>query len=227
MRTGQLADASGYSVQQVRKLERAGVIPPARRATNGYREYVEVHLTCLVGYRLAAQAIGPVEAKNVLVDLHTDPSSFLERIDQASAALHRERRELSLARRAVRDIAEEPLLDPRPTDAMSVGELAGALGVRTSTLRHWEAERLLTPERDASGARTYRPVDVRDARLVQQLRHAGHRIGPLRALLPVLRESNTWDSLLDERERSIADRSLALLRAGAVLVDVLDAHQTP
>ena len=37
MRTAQLSRASGYSVQQVRDLERLGVIPPAAREQNGYR----------------------------------------------------------------------------------------------------------------------------------------------------------------------------------------------
>lgn len=224
MLTGQLAARSGYSAQQVRKLEQAGVLPAARRAANGYREYDEVHLACLAGYRLAAQAVGPVEARNIVVDLHTDTAAFLERIDRASAALHQERMELDVARRAVREIAEEPLLDARPQDAMTIGELAGALGLRTSTLRHWEAERLLAPTRDAHGARTYRPSDVRDARFIHQLRRAGHRIAPLRALLPILRDTVGWTSVLDERQRDIEARSLALLRAGATLVGLLGDH---
>ena len=37
LRTADVARATGYSLQQVRDLERLGVIPPAERAGNGYR----------------------------------------------------------------------------------------------------------------------------------------------------------------------------------------------
>lgn len=91
--------------------------------------------------------------------------------------------------------------------------------MRASALRHWEAEGLLAPGRDAHGARRYSPTDVRDARLIHQLRQAGYRIEPLRALLPQLRESG-WDEQLAEREASITARSVALFRAGAFLKEL-------
>ena len=37
--TSGLAAASGYSVQQVRDLERLGVTPPAKRQPNGYHHF--------------------------------------------------------------------------------------------------------------------------------------------------------------------------------------------
>jgi hypothetical protein len=67
-------------------------------------------------------------------------------------------------------------------------ELADVLGVQPSTLRHWDAEGLVVPDRTASRSeRTYSPSDVRDARIVHQLRMAGYRIGPLKDLMPQLR----------------------------------------
>ncbi|WP_234320181.1 MerR family transcriptional regulator [Streptomyces sp. SBT349] len=50
---------------------------------------------------------------------------------------------------------------------MSISELAAALGVRPSTLRHWHAEALVTPDRDpVRRTRRYTPAQVRDARIV-------------------------------------------------------------
>ena len=82
---------------------------------------------------------------------------------------------------------------------MSVGELAIAPGAQPCTLRHWEAERLLSPACSRNGARTYSPVDVRDAPLIHQLRQAGHRINPLRDLLPTLQTGDAWAEVLAGR----------------------------
>lgn len=215
MRTVDVARAAGCSVQQVRKLEANGVLPPAERAPSGYRRYDDAHLTCLRAYQELATAVGPGEARELVRAARTDPAAYLARLDAAHAGLHRERHELALAREAVRAIAAEPVADVRPDDAMTVGELAEALGIRTSALRHWETEGLLAPGRDRHGARTYRPDEVRDARLVHQLRRAGYRIEPLRELLPRLHGGDGWDERLAEREDGILRRSRALL-AGAV-----------
>src|SRR5690606_20206511 len=115
--------------------------------------------------------------------------------------------------------------DVRPSDAMSISELAAALGVRPSTLRHWEAEDLVVPDRDpARGTRRYTPAQVRDARIVHQLRKAGYRIAPLRALIPQLRRARRLadvTSALAARDADIAARSKALLDGAAALSVVL------
>jgi len=108
---------------------------------------------------------------------------------------------------------------------MGISELAAALGVQPSTLRHWDAEGLVVPGRAAAGgARRYSPGEVREARIVHQLRMAGYRIAPLRALMPELRRARRWDevmSTLAGRDASIDARSAALLAAAASLSAVI------
>ncbi|MFC8527465.1 MerR family transcriptional regulator [Nocardia sp. NPDC057227] len=224
--TAQLARRADCSVQHVRDLERTGVLPPARRAGNGYRRYGDIHLRCLLGYRALAAAIGPVAAKELLRALHRDPpDAVLARLDAAHAGLHRERAELAEATAAAAAVAAEPVPDPRPADAMGIAELAAALGVRASALRHWEAEGLIGPGRDRGGARRYTPAQVRDARIVHQLRAAGYRIGAVRAVLAGLPRGGTAAvaAALAARERDIAARSLALLGAAAALAPLCGA----
>ena len=217
MRTIDVARRAGCSVQQVRKLEAAGVLPPTTRSISGYRRWDDIHVASLLAYQQLTGAIGPVEARLLVRDAHRDQTAMLTRLDAAHARLHQERRELELARHAVESISAEPLHDIDPADSMSVGVLAVALGVRPSTLRHWEAEQLLSPGRSTTGARVYSPTDVRDARLIHQLRQAGHRITPLRALLPTLRTTGSWNEILTERDQSIHTRSRALLDASHAL----------
>lgn len=221
MRTAEVARLAGYSVQQVRNLERDGVLPAASRTASGYRSYGEIHLRSALAYRALAPAVGPVEAKKIVRVLHRDPlPEVLALLDAAHAGLDAERADLRDAREAVRVISGEPIEDVRGSDSMSVSELASALGVRPSTLRHWDTERLVVPGRDQRGTRRYTPSQVRDARIVHQLRLAGYRVAPLRALMPELRRSRRLEdvaSALAARDAGITARSRALFDGTAAL----------
>ncbi|MBN6039548.1 MerR family transcriptional regulator [Amycolatopsis sp. 195334CR] len=222
LNTATVARRAGCSVQQVRNLERDGVLPPAARTDSGYRLYREVHVRCALAYRALAAGSGPVEAKKIMRAAHRDPGDALARLDAAHARLHTERLDLRLAEEAAEAISAEPLLDVRAADAMSVSELAAALGVRPSTLRHWDAEGLVVPDRDETrGARrVYSPAQVRDARIVHQLRGAGYRVGPLRTLMPQIRLGRRGEDLravLAARQTAITARSRALLDGAAAL----------
>ncbi|MFE2146360.1 MerR family transcriptional regulator [Streptomyces sp. NPDC059456] len=226
LRTVDVARRTGYSVQQVRNLERDGVLPPAERSAAGYRVHAEVHVQSALAYRSLAVGTGPVEAKRILRALHEGPEArLLALLDAVHARLDRERTQLALAREAAARISAEPIADVRPADAMGVSELAAALGVRASTLRHWDAEGLVVPDRlPPRGTRRYTPAQVRDARIVHQLRGAGYRVGPLRALLPDLRSGHrreAVESALAAREAGIATRSRALLDASAAIRAIL------
>lgn len=143
-------------------------------------------------------------------------------LDDLHARLARERHDLHTAKEAVAAIRDEPLNALHPTDAMTISELSEALGVTTATLRHWEAEGLVTPDRSDSGnARRYSPAQVRDVRIVHQLRQAGHRIPQLRRLLPNLHLDGDLRAALHAHEGQLHARSRALLKAAATLDRIL------
>ncbi|MFJ4837094.1 MerR family transcriptional regulator [Streptomyces sp. NPDC088746] len=232
MRTVDVARRAGYSVQQIRNLERDGVLPPATRTASGYRVHGETHVHSALAYRALAAATGPVEAKRIMRAVHARPlGEALALLDAAHARLDRERTDLELAKEAVTAISAELIEDVRPSDSMGVSELAAALGVRPSTLRHWDAEGLAVPDRvPPRGTRRYAPAQIRDARVVHQLRGAGYRIEPLRALMPSLRRGSGREEVaatLTARDASIAARSRALLDAAVPLAAVLTLRQDP
>lgn len=226
LRSADLASRSGYSVQQVRKLEREGVLPAASRTAASYRQFTEVHLHALTAYRFLARALGPVVAKQFLRGVHDAPiTDTLARLDAAHAQLTAERAELGIAREVAQHIAREPIANVRDSDWLSVGELASALGVRTSTLRFWDSEGLVVPDRGPVGrARRYSPEQARDARIVHQLRAVGQPVESVRALLPALRAGRRradLDTAFAARESDITRRSLALLDAASSLRQLL------
>jgi DNA-binding transcriptional MerR regulator len=201
-------------VQQVRDLERLGVIPPAVRAANGYRAYAAAHVRALRAYRGLASAAGPVDARRLLATTfagaRADPAGPGARLADAAAAigavhvrLARERDEALRAREALRAIQAEaaaasdtePDADPtdaapdRAGDTMTITELAAALGVRTSTLRFWEQEGLAVPDRVTTlRARQYGTGAIQEARIVAALRSSGYGIPAVRDVVATLRQ---------------------------------------
>ncbi|MGW7067300.1 MerR family transcriptional regulator [Streptomyces sp. NPDC054855] len=234
LRTVDVARESGYSVQQVRDLERLGVIPPAARSSNGYRSYAPVHVHALRAYRGLASAVGPVLARQTLTELRT---VTIEVAAAAVSAVHvrlaREREEVLRAQEALRAIRAEAHTGEfeHAGDAMTVTELAGALGVRTSTLRFWEQEGLLAPERVTTlRARRYGLAAIRAARIVAALRGAGYGIPAVRDIMGSLHEFDgpgEAQIVLRQRLDQIARRTVALLHAGTDLAAVVTSAQNP
>ncbi|MEU3661437.1 MerR family transcriptional regulator [Streptomyces sp. NPDC032940] len=235
LRTVDVARESGYSVQQVRDLERLGVIPPATRAGNGYRSYTAVHVQALRAYRGLAHAVGPVEARRTLAELRTGPiAKAASAVGAVHVRLARERDEALRAQEALRAIRTEADTGEfeHEGDAMTITELAGALGVRPSALRFWEEEGLVVPERVTSlRARRYGLSAIRAARIVAALRASGYGIPAVRDVIGSLHGLEGREEaqrVLGRRLDQIAERTVALLRAGTDLAAVvMSAEDAP
>ncbi|MBO0852554.1 MAG: MerR family transcriptional regulator [Nocardia sp.] len=232
MNTAAVAAASGYSVQQVRDLEALGVTPPASRSPNGYRRFTAEHVRALQAYRDLALAVGPVDARRAMRDFRLLPR------DQAAALicgfhtrLNDEREQALAARLALESIRAEATIEAAPVDAdsMTIIELSQALGIRASTLRFWEKAGLVAPERvatPAGTARRYPLAAIREARITVALRAGGYRIPDVQKAIAAIRDLNeVSDPLvaLDTRLEVIAQRALALLRAGTLIARMIDS----
>ncbi|WP_017626515.1 MerR family transcriptional regulator, partial [Nocardiopsis chromatogenes] len=224
---------SGYSAQQIRDLEAQGVIPPAPRAANGYRTYSPEHVRDLRAYRDLAAAVGPVIARRTMRRIRASAyDEAAAAITSLHTALGREREEALAARHALLAIGAEASSDAEPSagDVMTISELAGALGVRASTLRFWEKCGLVAPERvttRAGAARRYPLAAAREARITAALRTAGYRIPDVQRTIASVRGIEGLDeplAVLETRIDAIADRMVALLRAGAALSEVIAAR---
>ncbi|MFD0166677.1 MerR family transcriptional regulator [Streptomyces decoyicus] len=234
LRTVDVARESGYSVQQVRDLERLGVIPAAARSSNGYRSYTPLHVHALRAYRGLAGAVGPVAARQLLAELRTGATAeAASAVNEVHVRLAREREETLRAQRALRAIQAEADTGEfeQERDAMTITELAEALHVRPSTLRFWEQEGLVTPERVTSlRARRYGLSAIRAARIVVALRGAGYGIPAVREAMDSLQRLDGLEEtqhILRHRVDQIATRTMALLRAGSDLATVVASAQDP
>lgn len=216
---------AGYSTQQVRDLERLGAIPPAQRSANGYRRYDHRHVVALRAYRALAAAAGPVLARQLMPVLLTGTvDEAAERIDELHAAIARGRSQLREARSGLVAVLVEKGEVFEERDAMTIGELAQALDVRPSALRHWEREGLVRPDR-ASPVRHYGAGAIAEARIVAALRSGGYRIPAIARILDQLRSQGLTAEareLLDQRLAELTRRSIALLDAAGHLHEFLN-----
>ncbi|MCI1017318.1 MerR family transcriptional regulator [Microbacterium sp. C5A9] len=66
---------------------------------------------------------------------------------------------------------------------MSIGEVATAVGLPTNVLRHWESMKLLSPERDAGGRRTYDEDQIVRIAVIQRSKGAGMTLEQIGVML--------------------------------------------
>lgn len=160
------------------------------------------------------------DAAALITGLHGRLAAERERLVRAQDALH-----------AIQADAVSPAPAPAPErdGAMTITELASALGVRTSTLRFWEKEGLVTPQRLTSlQVRLYDQGSIRALRIVAALRGAGYRIPAIREILASLDdvdERDTTGRIVEQRIDDLARRTVALLEAGADIAHIITSRR--
>ncbi|MDX3715128.1 MerR family transcriptional regulator [Streptomyces europaeiscabiei] len=222
LRPVDLARLCGVSTQQIRNYEEAGVLPPVPRTDSGYRVFGDAHRRALLTYRALSKGYGAVAATRIMRTVHEgDVPGALALVDAEHAALHAERVSLRATSEALRKLAGEPPEDDVPGTDLLIGEVAALLGVRTSTLRVWEAAGLLSPHRErATGYRQYTPEEVRDARFILALRRNHYLLDHIRPVLEDLRHEGGTDALrtaVTARRTTLTTRTAAMLEGAGHL----------
>ncbi|MEU1557487.1 MerR family transcriptional regulator [Streptomyces scabiei] len=222
LRPVDLARLSGVSTQQIRNYEAAGVLPPVPRTASGYRVFGDAHRRALLTYRALSKGYGAVAATRIMRTVHEgDVPGALALVDEAHAALHTERVALRATAEALRTLAGEPPEEDVPGTDLLIGEVAALLGVRTSTLRVWEAAGLLAPRRErGTGYRHYTADEVRDARFILALRRSHYLLDQIRPVLEDLRDEGGTEALrtaVTTRHTALTARTTAMLEGAGRL----------
>ncbi|WP_433716415.1 TioE family transcriptional regulator [Nocardia sp. CA-084685] len=221
MRPIDLAREHGLSAQAIRNYDAAGILPATERSETGYRRYTPLHAQALRTFLALRCGHGHQRAMAIMCAINGgDIESAYRLIDAAHVAILAERDTRTEVATALTALSAPTRISGRP---LTVGELARRLGVHPATLRTWETEGILRPERDrATGYREYGPDCVRDAEIVRQLRRGGYRLRQVAQFLDSLREAGGTEALsafLDSWQDRITTRSRNLL-AGAAQLDV-------
>ncbi|SDK37526.1 TioE family transcriptional regulator [Nonomuraea jiangxiensis] len=222
-----LARGHGLSTQAVRNYEEAGILPAAGRTPHGYRTYTPRHAQALGAFLALVPGHGHRTATSIMQAVNRGAvEDALRLIDESHAQLLDDRRTLQAVEAALRDLAPVP----QERGDTFIGPLARRLGLRPATLRKWERAGLVRPSRDPlTGYRVYSAADVRDARLVHQLRRGGYLLEQIAPLIAQVRAAGgvapLEATLLDWHAR-LSARSRAMLAGAAALNAYLDGDRT-
>jgi DNA-binding transcriptional MerR regulator len=223
LRTIDLARTAGISVQQVRNYVELGVLPPVERTANGYRVFTSEHADALVVARRMAEGHGWTCTRAIMHAVHEgDIESALAALDRSHAELDRERADIDKVLSAFETVVTSPTSGgPVARRGIRIGEVADAVGVRTSSLRLWEGRGLLRPGREkGTGYRVYDESEFHKARVVALLRRGNYPFPIMHAVLDELRTTGSPERVRAElaiREQELRRRSLRRLRGSAAL----------
>ncbi|HEU5161115.1 MAG TPA: MerR family transcriptional regulator [Streptosporangiaceae bacterium] len=230
LRAIELARTAGISVQQVRNYVELGILPPVERTASGYRIFTGRHARALTVARQLADGHGWARTRVIMRAVHEGD------LDTALAALDRSHAELDHERAEIRKVlgAFETIVTGRGTAdsvhhrGVRIGEVARALGVRTSSLRLWEQRGLLRPTREqTTGYRVYDESELRRAQVVALLRRGNYSFPIIQAVLDEMRTTGSPERVhaeLAKREQELRGRSLRRLRASAALYGYLQTE---
>jgi DNA-binding transcriptional MerR regulator len=226
LRISDLARTAGISVQQVRNYADLGLLPPVGRTASGYRVFTPEHAEALTVVRHMAEGHGWTRTRAILRAVHErDPETALAALDQSHAELDHERAAIARVLGAFEDVVTNPAVTA-PRRGARIGEVAAAVGVRTSSLRLWEQRGLLRPAREPiTGYRVYDESELRRAQVVALLRRGHYPFEIVHAVLDELRTTGSPERVrteLAKREQELHRRSLRRLRASAALYAYLE-----
>lgn len=217
-----LARSAGLSVQQIRNYVDLGLLPPTRRADNGYRVFTSQHEQALAVARILLDGYGWHTAVAVMNAVHSgDPSRALAAVDRSHANLDQERTAIeSLLSTFDQDLPTSL----RTSKPLRIRDAAAIAGVRPPTLRVWEDLGLLKPTREPStGYRSYDQTQLVRARVIAMLRGSGYSMPATRAVMDAMKHGDPvrTRAALKARLQSIDDLSWRRLRAASALFGYL------
>ncbi|MGY1455113.1 TioE family transcriptional regulator [Streptomyces sp. SS8] len=229
LRPVDLARGHGLSTQAVRNYEEAGILPAADRTPHGYRVYTPLHARALRTFLALVPGHGHQAATAIMRAVNEGAQEEAFRlVDESHAQLLEDRRTLRTVESALRDLdtGADPGAGRAPragsgSGGVFIGPLAGRLGIRPATLRKWERAGLVRPHRDPrTGYRVYGEAEVRDARLVHQLRRGGYLLEQIAPLVDRVRAAGGLEPLeaaLRDWHGRLSARGRAMLTGAAEL----------
>jgi len=187
LRTKDLAQSVGLSVQQIRNYEAWGFIPPVQRSKNGYRLYMVKHLKALQTSRSLINGYGWQQALKMMHALHQgDLSTALALVDIQHSELARKRIQIECNLQTLRLLQLQSCTWTKPCQSknLRIGEAAKHVNARVSALYFWEQQGLLLPARDKNnGYRTYDQHQIQRLQIIVLLKEIGCGIDVMRLAL--------------------------------------------
>ncbi|WP_342770188.1 MerR family transcriptional regulator [Oceanobacillus chungangensis] len=188
----EIARKLGISTSALRHYESWGIIPPVNRAANGYRLYTEVHVAYFECIRAMNDGFGMDIVRKIMPLIQENKlTEALWLVNEAQARLHQEKHKSEQALLALELDDLENFSARHKKDWYSIQEVAEEVNVPASTLRHWEKEGLIEPERDIdNGYRKYSRADIRRLLIIRTIRSAVYSLEVVRGVVNEIDHNN-------------------------------------
>ena len=99
-----------------------------------------------------------------------------------------------------------------PATLMSIGVVAALIGVHPQTLREYERQGLVTPQRTAGGTRRYGAAELARLEAIQRLTAEGMSLAAVRYVLELEDRLHCAEARADELEERLAAAGIAVER---------------
>jgi DNA-binding transcriptional MerR regulator len=110
-------------------------------------------------------------------------------------------------------------------ELMTIGQLSAETGVPTSTIRFWERQGLLAPDRRQSGQRRYTPDAVRGVAMLRLLQEVGLTLAEIRRFREERAATpRSWHDLVEEKLTDVERQIAALEHARDLLSHASTCH---
>lgn len=181
----QIANKLNVSTTTLRRYEDQDLIPDVPRTASNRRCYTSIHVQAFVTIRALLRGYGIPIVYDVMRKIKNQEIEYaLWIINQQQHDTQAEKHRVEEILRMLRNADFSKYRDLNVTDSMTIGEVAQMAGVRTSAIRHWEQEGLITSGRNIdNGYRVFTPMELRKIILISSLRKTVYFIENIKQLL--------------------------------------------
>lgn len=188
----------------LRHYEEWGIVPPAKRKSNGYRVYTKEHEAYFQCIRAMYHGFGMAAVRKIMpmVQEHKFTKALWE-VNRVQASLFQRKEQATKALEILKPENMQSFLDRRSKKWYTIGEVDKEIEVPASTLRHWEKEGLIKPGRHPeSGYRVYDREDIRRLLIIRTVQPSLYFLDSVREVLEKINQHSisearkiTMDSL--------------------------------
>lgn len=194
-KTAEIARSIGIHPNTVRLYEELGLIPRAKRASNGYRIFTDFHLEQIQFARTALEVEiiqNGLRKKAIEIIKSSAASDFDKALVLTKDYLQQIGKEITRAEEAIAIVERllsggKLVLQPKADQVcLTRQETADRLQITMDALRNWEMNGLLTVKRKQNGYRIYTAEDLQRLIVIRSLRSANYSLAAILRMLRAL-----------------------------------------
>lgn len=181
----EIAKKLNISTSALRHYESWGLVPKIERSANGYRIYTKEHEAYFQCIRAMIPGFGMELVRKIMpLVISGEKLEVLWQINQAQVNLHAEKETVQRTIEMIDLIEKAEIPKFLSKNTFMIGEAAEIANVSASSIRHWEKEGLINPERQKeSRFRIYSRTDIRKVLIIRTVQRVAYSLDIVREVL--------------------------------------------